>query len=89
MIILGEGPHEGSFELQGEAKGGRGERLFSDNAAVISIMIEQELNNLLDTPRPFASVLISSEVDPTDPAFQNPANRVGPIYAKAEAERLR
>src|SRR6185503_19558097 len=28
------------------------------------------------------------EVDPADPAFDNPAKFIGPIYAKSEADRL-
>ena len=51
-------------------------------------MIEQELGNLLPFERPFATLLTMIEVDPGDPAFTNPTKFIGPVYAKAEADRL-
>jgi carbamate kinase len=51
-------------------------------------MIEQELGNLLPFEVPFATLLSMVEVDPADPAFANPTKFVGPVYEKAEAERL-
>ncbi len=37
---------------------------------------------------PFATLLTMVEVDPDDPAFQNPTKFVGPVYDQAEADRL-
>jgi carbamate kinase len=37
---------------------------------------------------PFATILTMVEVDPNDPAFQNPTKFVGPVYDKEEADRL-
>jgi carbamate kinase len=55
---------------------------------MIGYMIEQELGNLLPMEVPFATLLTMVEVDPNDPAFQNPTKFVGPVYEKAEADRL-
>jgi carbamate kinase len=55
---------------------------------MIGYMIEQELGNILPFERPFASILTMVEVDPADPAFQNPTKFIGPVYDKGEAERL-
>lgn len=55
---------------------------------MIGDMIEQELANLLPFDRPFATILTMIEVDSADPAFQNPATFIGPVYPKAEADRL-
>lgn len=52
-------------------------------------MIEQELGNLLPFETPFATILTMVEVDPYDPAFQNPTKFVGPVYDKEEADRLK
>lgn len=37
---------------------------------------------------PFATLLTQVEVDANDPAFKNPTKPIGPVYAKAEAEKL-
>ncbi len=54
----------------------------------IGYMIEQELGNLLPIEVPFATLLTMVEVDPDDPGFRNPTKFVGPVYEKAEADRL-
>jgi carbamate kinase len=56
---------------------------------MIGYMIEQELGNLLQFEVPFATLLTMVEVDPNDPAFQNPTKFVGPVYEKEEADRLK
>ena len=55
---------------------------------MIGYMIEQELGNLLPFERPLATLLTMVEVDPQDPAFKNPTKFIGPVYNKAEADRL-
>ena len=52
-------------------------------------MIEQELGNLVPFEVPFATILTMVEVDPADPAFENPTKPIGPVYTREEAERLR
>ena len=55
---------------------------------MIGYLIEQELGNLLPFEKPFATLLTMIEVDPDDPAFDDPTKFIGPVYAKAEAEQL-
>jgi carbamate kinase len=55
---------------------------------MIGYMIEQELGNILSDDVPFATILTQVEVDPSDPAFQNPTKPIGPQYPRDEAERL-
>src|SRR6185436_9227428 len=55
---------------------------------MIGYMIEQELGNLLPFEIPFATLLTMVEVDADDPAFKNPTKFVGPVYERAEAERV-
>jgi carbamate kinase len=54
----------------------------------IGYMIEQELGNLLPFERPLATLLTMIEVDPADAAFKNPTKFIGPVYAKADADRV-
>ena len=88
VIAHGDGPQVGSLALQNEVTGGQAALSGTQTEAMVSYMIEQELGNLLEISRPFATVLTSSEVDPKDPAFEKPTQPVGPSYSKAEAERL-
>jgi carbamate kinase len=62
--------------------------LGAQTQGMIRYMIEQELGNLLPVEKPFASLLTMVEVDPNDPAFQNPTKFVEPVYEKAVAEKL-
>ena len=55
---------------------------------MIGYMIEQELGNLLPIEVPFATILTMVEVDPEDPAFQNPTKPIGPIYTHEDAKLL-
>ena len=61
---------------------------YGETEGMIGYIIEQELGNLLDFEVPFATLLTQVEVDANDPAFQNPTKPIGPVYAKAEAEKL-
>ena len=62
--------------------------LGAETEGMIGYMIEQELGNLLPFEVPFATLLTMVEVDPDDPGFQNPTKFVGPVYEKAEADRI-
>jgi carbamate kinase len=55
---------------------------------MIGYLIEQELCNLLPVETPVATLLTMVEVDPHDPALQNPAKFIGPVYNEHEAKRL-
>lgn len=55
---------------------------------MIGYIIEQELGNIIPFEDHIITVLTQIVVDPADPAFQNPTKPVGPVYDKAEAEKL-
>lgn len=56
---------------------------------MIGYIIEQELGNIIPFEDHIITVLTQIVVDPADPAFQNPTKPVGPVYDKAEAEKLK
>lgn len=92
VIAHGNGPQVGLLALQGAAY----EKvetypldvLGAQTEGMIGYMIEQELGNRLPIDRPLATLLTMVEVDPEDPAFRNPTKFIGPVYDKAEADRL-
>ena len=92
VISHGNGPQVGLLALQGAAY--KPDEAFpldvlgAETEGMIGYMIEQELGNLLPFEVPFATLLTMVEVDPDDPAFQNPTKFVGPVYEKTEADRL-
>jgi carbamate kinase len=92
VIGHGNGPQVGLLALQGAAYEEVDtyplDVLGAQTEGMIGYMIEQELGNLLPFERPFATLLTMVEVDPADPAFENPTKFIGPVYGKAEAERL-
>ena len=55
---------------------------------MIGYIIEQELGNLLPMEEPLATILTMVEVDPEDPAFDNPTKPIGPVYSEQEAKTL-
>ena len=55
---------------------------------MIGYIIEQELGNIIPFEDHIITVLTQIVVDPADPAFLNPTKPVGPVYDKAEAEKL-
>lgn len=92
VVGHGNGPQVGLLALQGAAYATVEtyplDVLDAQTEGSIGYMIEQELGNLLPFERPFATLLTMIEVDPADPAFADPTKFIGPVYDKAEAERL-
>src|SRR5580765_7564280 len=92
LISHGNGPQVGLLALQGAAY--KPEEAYpldvlgAQTEGSIGYMIEQELGNLLPMEVPFATLLTMVEVDPDDPGFKNPTKFVGPVYEKADADRL-
>jgi carbamate kinase len=92
VISHGNGPQVGLLALQGAAY--RPDEAFpldvlgAETEGMIGYMIEQELGNLLPFEVPFATLLTMVEVDPKDPGFANPTKFVGPVYEKADADRI-
>jgi carbamate kinase len=93
VLAHGNGPQVGLLALQASAykdvEAYPLDVLGAQTEGMIGYMIEQELGNLLPFEVPFATILTMVEVDPTDPAFLNPTKFVGPVYDKAEADRLK
>lgn len=92
VVGHGNGPQVGLLALQGAAYADVEtyplDVLDAETEGAIGYMIEQELGNLLPFERPFATLLTMIEVDPQDPAFANPTKFIGPVYDKANADRL-
>jgi carbamate kinase len=92
IITHGNGPQVGLLALEAAAYTGVEpytlDVLNAESEGLIGYMIEQELGNILPDDVPFATILTQVEVDPADPAFQNPSKPIGPQYPREEAERL-
>ena len=92
VISHGNGPQVGLLALQSaayeEVEAYPLDVLGAQTEGMIGYLIEQELGNLLPFERPFASILTMVEVDPADPAFQDPTKFIGPVYEREDAERL-
>jgi len=92
VISHGNGPQVGLLALQGAAyravEAYPLDVLGAETEGMIGYMIEQELGNLLPFEVPFATLLTMVEVDADDPGFRSPTKFVGPIYEKAEADRI-
>jgi carbamate kinase len=92
VISHGNGPQLGLLALQGAAY--KPDEAFpldvlgAQTEGMIGYMIEQELGNLLPFEVPFCTMLTMVEVDPQDPGFRNPTKFVGPVYEKADADRI-
>lgn len=92
VISHGNGPQVGLLALQSaayeEVEAYPLDVLGAQTEGMIGYMIEQELGNLLPIEYPFATILTMVEVDPEDPAFDEPTKPIGPVYSEAEAKRL-
>ncbi|HQC77408.1 MAG TPA: carbamate kinase, partial [Mycobacterium sp.] len=92
VIAHGNGPQVGLLALQSAAYTEVDpyplDVLGAQTEAMIGYVIEQELGNILPFEQPFATLLTMIEVDPKDPAFQNPTKPIGPVYDKETAEKL-
>ena len=55
---------------------------------MIGYVLEQELGNAMPPDAPLATMLTMVQVDPADPAFEDPTKFVGPIYTKDQADAL-
>ena len=93
VMAHGNGPQVGLLALQAsaykEVEAYPLDVLGAQTEGMIGYMIEQEMGNLLPFKVPFATLLTMVEVDPKDPAFQNPTKFVGPVYEEGEANKLK
>jgi carbamate kinase len=92
IISHGNGPQIGLLALEEAAYAEVPESpldvLGAETQGMIGYLIEQELGNRLPFERPLASLLTMIEVDPGDPAFADPSKPIGPLYTRAEADKL-
>jgi len=92
VISHGNGPQVGLLALQGsaytEVEPYPLDLLGAQTEGMIGYLIQQELGNELPFEKRLASLLTLIEVDRDDPAFGNPTKPIGPIYDRAESERL-
>jgi carbamate kinase len=93
VVTHGNGPQVGLLALQAQAYSAVEpyplDVLGAETEGMIGYVLEQELGNLLPFEVPIATLLTMVEVDPADPAFNNPTKFVGPVYDQAEANSLR
>jgi carbamate kinase len=89
VVAHGNGPQVGLLALQGaaykEVPAYPLDVLGAETQGMIGYLVEQELGNLVPFERPVATLLTMIEVDPTDPAFEDPTKPIGPIYDKESA----
>ncbi|HIC50181.1 MAG: carbamate kinase [Candidatus Thalassarchaeum betae] len=92
VISHGNGPQVGLLSLQSAAYKEVEEYpldiLGAQTEGMIGYIIEQELGNLLPMEESLATILTMVEVDPEDPAFDNPTKPIGPVYSEEEAKAL-
>ncbi|MEZ4530507.1 MAG: carbamate kinase [Thermomicrobiales bacterium] len=92
VVTHGNGPQVGLLALQSHAYSGVEpyslDVLGAETEGMIGYLLEIELGNRLPPDQPIATILTMVEVDANDPAFDDPTKFVGPIYEKAEADRI-
>ena len=92
VLTHGNGPQVGLLALQAAAYAGVEsyplDVLGAQTDGMIGYLLEQEMANLLPATRTVATLLTRVEVDPHDPAFEHPSKPIGPVYARADAERI-
>jgi carbamate kinase len=92
VLTHGNGPQVGLLALQSaaytEVEAYPLDVLGAQTEGMIGYVLEQEIGNVLPVEVPFATILTMIEVDPSDPAFDDPTKFVGPVYEKSDADRL-
>jgi carbamate kinase len=91
VLTHGNGPQVGLLALQSAAYAAVEayplDVLGAQTDGMIGYLLEQELNNLLPQ-RVVVTLMTRVVVDLADPAFAAPTKPIGPVYTKAEAERI-
>jgi len=92
VIAHGNGPQVGLLALMDEAYTAVDpyplDVISAETVGMIGYMIEQELGNIIPFDDHIVTVITQILIEPDDPAFLHPTKPVGPIYDRAEAERL-
>lgn len=96
VITHGNGPQVGSILIQNATAKNQTPELpmfvcGAMSQGEIGLFIQQSIRNIFaqkETPKEVATIITQVEVDPNDPAFENPTKPVGPFYTKEEAEKI-
>jgi len=92
VVVHGNGPQVGLLSLQSESYAGAEpyplDVLDAGTQGMIGYLIQQELRGELPSDQQVVTLLTMVVVDPHDPAFARPTKFVGPVYGKADADRL-
>jgi carbamate kinase len=92
VLSHGNGPQVGLLALQAAAYKDVDpyplDILGAQTEGMIGYVLEQELGNAMPADVPLATILTMVQVDPEDPAFQDPTKFVGPIYSESDALAL-
>lgn len=95
VVTHGNGPQVGLLALQAAAAaraaglpGTPLDVLGAQTEGMLGYLLEQEIGNRVAADRHVVTLLTQVEVDPHDPAFAHPTKPIGPVYERAEAERL-
>jgi carbamate kinase len=91
-ITHGNGPQVGLLALQSVARPDVPpfplDILDAETQGMIGYLIERELDNCTGLNETVAAVLTMVEVDPDDPAFEDPTKPIGPFYDRATADKV-
>ncbi len=91
VITHGNGPQVGMLALQEimytDVEEYPLDVLVGETMGMIGYMIEQELGNILPFEHHIATLLTMIEVDPSDPAFDNPTKFIGQVYSEEDAKK--
>jgi carbamate kinase len=93
IVAHGNGPQVGLMALRSAAYAPDNpwplDILGAETEGMIGYLIEQELMNALPKGTDCATLLTRVEVDPKDPAFDQPTKPIGPVYTADEARSVR
>ena len=93
IVAHGNGPQVGLMALQTAAYAPANpwplDVLGAQTEGMIGYLLEQELMNALPDGVECATLLTRVEVDPQDPAFDQPTKPIGPVYTSEEAKHAR
>jgi carbamate kinase len=92
VISHGNGPQVGLLALQASAytavEGYPLDVLGAQTEGMIGYVLQQELGNEMPFEKRIVTLLTQIEVDPNDPAFNDPTKPIGPLYTDEEAAAL-
>jgi carbamate kinase len=93
IVAHGNGPQVGLMALHAASFAPENpwplDVLGAETEGMIGYLIEQELMNALPPGTDCATLLTRVEVDPKDPAFDQPTKPIGPVYSAEEGRLIR